>query len=238
VLVKNASELKTAWEESYSHRDNFLFYPNEEIIRFIAKYVRKQLDLNEYQDRKSFSNRPPRLLDLGCGIGRHVIYGHALGCEVYGLDLSSTAVQFAKRWAATVNIPDINERVLAGDVTRLPWQEGFFDIVVSHGVLDSMPILTAQAAVREVSRVLTGDGLFYCDLIASRESLSSNSVPGQVLLTSSQEQGTVQSYFNRQKLDDLMTPHFTLTDLALVHRHDLLNDQSDFRYHIVMKPKQ
>jgi len=30
---------KENWNNSYKNKDNFVFYPNEEIIRFISKYV-------------------------------------------------------------------------------------------------------------------------------------------------------------------------------------------------------
>lgn len=30
------------WDDSYRNRDNILFYPYEEIIRFVSKYIKKE----------------------------------------------------------------------------------------------------------------------------------------------------------------------------------------------------
>jgi hypothetical protein len=56
------------WEDSYKNRDNFLFYPNEEVIRFVSKYLRKRKGLDEFQDI-NLSVDVPNFLDLGCGVG-------------------------------------------------------------------------------------------------------------------------------------------------------------------------
>ena len=35
--------LANEWEKSYKNFDNFLFYPHEEVIRFVSKYIRKKV---------------------------------------------------------------------------------------------------------------------------------------------------------------------------------------------------
>ncbi len=35
-----AENKKEFWEESYLKKDNFVFYPHEEVIRFFSKYIR------------------------------------------------------------------------------------------------------------------------------------------------------------------------------------------------------
>ncbi len=226
---------KPAWENSYSKRDNFLFYPNEEVIRFVSKYVCKQADLGKFEKLGEFSHPMVRWLDLGCGIGRHVVYGSAIGCEAFGIDLSATAIDFARRWASTVGIPNVESRLVVGGAAELPWDDGFFDVVVSHGVLDSMPFETAKVAVNEVSRVLAKHGKFYCDFIASTESLAPDGTAGEAIVSAAHEQGTVQSYFNRDKLDELISSYFSYLDLTLVGRHDLIRDRIRYRFHAVLE---
>lgn len=42
------TNLKSEWEDSYSKRDNYLFHPHEEVIRFVSKYIRKRVGLSQF----------------------------------------------------------------------------------------------------------------------------------------------------------------------------------------------
>jgi 2-polyprenyl-3-methyl-5-hydroxy-6-metoxy-1,4-benzoquinol methylase len=88
---------KTEWDKSYENRDNFVFYPHEEVIRFVSKFIRKKVGLAEFRDVASDISKAC-VLNLGCGIGRHVIYCHDMGLEAYGVDLSDVAVEMAREW--------------------------------------------------------------------------------------------------------------------------------------------
>lgn len=52
---------KDNWNNSYKNRDNFIFYPHEEIIRFVSKYIRKRIGIDEFMDLNSMN----KCLDLG-----------------------------------------------------------------------------------------------------------------------------------------------------------------------------
>ena len=70
----------------YLNRDNFLFYPHEEVIRFVSRYIVKRVGLSEFR----FINpqkETPKIVDIGCGIGRHVFYFLQTGLDGYGIDL-------------------------------------------------------------------------------------------------------------------------------------------------------
>ena len=59
---------KNKWEQSFINKDNYIFYPDEDVIRFVSKYIRKRVGLNDY-DNKLHNIDEIKLLDLGCGIG-------------------------------------------------------------------------------------------------------------------------------------------------------------------------
>ena len=84
--MKQKNKLKKAeWNCSYQHRDNFVFYPQEEVIRFFSKYIRKKVDLdNLINIDPCLESGDIHLLDLGCGIGRHIIFAHEMGLKGYG----------------------------------------------------------------------------------------------------------------------------------------------------------
>ena len=132
-------------------------YPNENIIRFCARLIQKRLTYDKLEIKRPVK----RVLDLGCGNGRHAIYFAREGMEACGIYISSTAIEWAQDWARRENL-EVDFRV--GNIAQLPYPDQHFDVVVSHGVLDHISMDDAKQAVAEVARVLTTGGLFYCDL--------------------------------------------------------------------------
>ena len=192
--MTNLTAKKLEWDKSYENRDNFVFYPHEEIIRFVSKYVRKRIGLNEYEDilpRRDGN----RILDLGCGLGRHVMYLHEMGLNAYGVDLSDAAIRVAQLWGEQKQLPEPAKRIRQGDVRNLPWDDCFFNYAVSHGVLDSMPFEIARAACVELARVMAVGGLFYSDVISGDDSRHAREFSGEEVVTTTHEQGTIQYYF-------------------------------------------
>lgn len=225
---------KPEWEASYKNRDNFVFFPHEEIIRFTSKYIRKRTGLLEFTDIYTASTKP-RLLDLGCGIGRHVIYGHQMGLDTYGIDLSDTAIHVAIEWAAKEGISDPEIRIKQGSTHNLPWESSFFDFVVSPAVLDSMRFEDAVKTMEEVNRVLKKDGFFYCDLISGDDSLHAREFAGEEEVETLQENGTIQSYFNYGKIEKLVGKHFDIIECNLIRNENINTGHYHSRYHIVLK---
>lgn len=83
--------------------------------------------------------RGKRVLDAGCGIGRHAYYAASYGAgEVVAIDLSA-AVETARRNLESFD----NVNVVQGDLLRPPfrtaWNGGGFDLVYSIGVLHHLP---------------------------------------------------------------------------------------------------
>jgi len=225
---------KEAWNSSYAAGDNILFYPHEEVIRFFSKFIRKRIGLNEFFDvSKNASGK--RVLDLGCGIGRHVMYSHEMGLDAYGIDLSETAINVARKWADEKELPEPDVRLIRGDVGCLPWQDGFFYYAVSHGVLDSMPFHIALKACVELARVMEVGGLFYCDLISGDDSAHSREYSGEELITTDHERGTLQYYFNFKAIELMIADVFTIEECNLVRRENVLNGRFSSRYHLVLK---
>jgi SAM-dependent methyltransferase len=115
-------------------------------------------------ERKYFPLTPgQRVLDLGCGEGRHVIAACALdGVDAVGVDLSlddlATARQRMQAFA-TDNGPDTPLfALLAGDALRLPFADATFDAVICSEVLEHIP--DYRAALVEIQRVLKPGGYF------------------------------------------------------------------------------
>lgn len=224
---------RTEWNQSYANMDNFLFYPHEEVIRFFSKFVRKKVGLDRYKDIIPYDPNM-RILDLGCGIGRHVIYCHEMGLNAYGIDLSDNAIKVAHEWGHNIDFPDVAEKVIQGDVLEMPWENGFFRYAISHGVLDSMPFEIARKACKELTRVMSKDGLFYCDVISGDDSKHSREYDGEETVITEHEQGTIQSYFNLKKIHALFDGYFKVEECILGRRENISVGGYSSRYYMVL----
>ncbi len=229
-------DCKSEWNKSYNNKDNFVFYPHEEIIRFVSKNIRKQVSLDKYENVHA-STKVPRILDLGCGIGRHIIYCNAMGLDAYGVDLSTEAVAFASEWAVCNGMNNVGEKIIQGDVRNLCWDDAFFDYVISHGVLDSMSFEIAKEACAEVARIIKPNGLFYCDLISGNDSAHCREFSGEEVVGTSHENGTVQLYFNFSMIQSLFGDFFDFVECNLIRRESVMHGEFTSRYHLVLKGK-
>lgn len=221
---------KEEWELSYLNKDNYVFYPHEEIIRFTAKFIAKRIGLDEV---KYVANPKSKVLDLGCGIGRHIVFLSKLGIDTYGIDLSDEAIKITKKWLLNEGI-ESNGRIFSGSAEELPWKSNMFNFIISHGVLDSMPFSIAQNIITECHRVLSKEGLFYCDLIGDESNLGSN-YNDEIIIDSNHEKGTIQSYFNIEKINQLFGELFKIIEVNKIVNYNVKQDSYRSRYHLVLK---
>jgi SAM-dependent methyltransferase len=103
-----------------------------------------------------------RLLDLGCGAGRHAFEAARRGARVVALDmdkseLSEVTAIFAAM-AEAGEIPDgASGTAVNGDATLLPFPDGSFDKVIAAEVLEHLP--ADQNAMNEIARILRPGGV-------------------------------------------------------------------------------
>ncbi len=100
------------------------------------------------------SLRGRRVLEIGSGAGAHSALFNHRGAEVVALDLTPDRVVTTAR-----KLDQLEPTSLAvqGDARRLPFSDGWFDIVYSNGVLHHSPDI--DRSVSEVYRVLKPGGL-------------------------------------------------------------------------------
>ncbi|ADM72609.1 hypothetical protein GMA19_04855 [Paenibacillus polymyxa E681] len=227
---------KQEWQNSYKNGENHVFFPHEEVIRFFAKYITKRVGLQDYKTIHTHQAQP-RFLDVGCGIGRHIIFSKQMGLDSYGIDLSDEAIMKARAWASSAGIDHIECKIVAGSITKMPWNDGFFQFAGSNGVFDSMNFEIAKEGIRETARVLEKEGLFYCDLISGDDSNHSREFTGEEISGTGHEQGTVQMYYNYSKILDLIGSNFAIEEITMIRNENILTGFFHSRYHLILRKR-
>ena len=106
-----------------------------------------------------------KVLDAGCGYGRNLVHLLRDGAEVFAVDANAEAVGHVKALAAELapGLPGENFQVSA--VEKMPFADGFADVVICNSVLhfarDEKQFL---AMVEELWRVLRPGGMLFCRL--------------------------------------------------------------------------
>jgi ubiquinone/menaquinone biosynthesis C-methylase UbiE len=114
-------------------------------------------------DFRRFPVRPgQRVLDLGCGGGRHAFEVYRRGGNVVAFDLDPTELgpvrgMFAAMRQAGEAGPQVDAIAVSGDATDMPFGDGVFDRVIAAEVLEH--VLDDQRAMNELARVLRPGGL-------------------------------------------------------------------------------
>lgn len=130
-----------------------------------------------------------RLLDLGCGFGRHAFEAARRGAHVVALDAAADEVAgVMATFAAMVEAGELDPvsshaGAVRGDALRLPFGEEVFDRVIASEVLEHIP--ADVTAMGELARVLRPGGTmavtvprFFPELVNWALSHEYHDVPG------------------------------------------------------------
>jgi len=120
------------WNSIYAAKGIFQKKPSVRVLQAIALF--KQNGFN-------------RVLDLGCGTGRHTRSLIDHGFEVNACDSSYEALLMARRL-----IPEAH--FARCDMTSLPYQDGLFDGIICNHVIQHGKMADIRQAVLEMKRVL------------------------------------------------------------------------------------
>jgi ubiquinone/menaquinone biosynthesis C-methylase UbiE len=234
----NIDKLKTKeWNDSYERGENHFFKPCAELVCFVSHYLRRRISWAEFEDVLPGA-QGNRVLDVGCGIGRNLIFGAEWGFEMYGNDLSSRAVEIAREGLGKKKTPNAKDCVIAGDIRSLPWGDKFFAHAFSDRTLDSMRFEFAQEALSEIARVVKPGGYFYCSLISGDQSGYDPNFCGEEVVADGNEIGTFRSFFNRTKVGRLVEPLFEILSCRIHRTSDSMDGTHRGIWHVISRRRQ
>lgn len=143
------------WEEEFYqeggryYERNFGIYrtPHPDLLRFV--------DLLR-------QNQGQRVLDLGCGSGRHVIALAQEGFEVFGIDASERAIQMTQEW---LNEEKLQADLKTGDIfTKLPYPGDYFNGVISTKALNHALAPHIRATIEELQRACRNGAILLIEM--------------------------------------------------------------------------
>jgi len=103
-----------------------------------------------------------RVLDLGCGAGRNLVYLLEKGFDVYGIDCAPKGLEIIKE---RLKKEKRKYSLKLGNVfNNLPYEDNFFDAVISVQVLQHGKINEIKKAIKEIKRILKPRGLIFITL--------------------------------------------------------------------------
>ena len=229
---------KKEWEESFVRGENFIYYPKEETVKFINRFIKKKKSVEEYIQLID-SSQNLTALDFGCGIGRITILLHEFEIEGYGIDISKNAILESHKLAKHFGF-NLENYLQVFDGTKIPFEDNYFDFTISEGVLDSMNFNLAKQLILEIDRV-TKKYLFLSLISAESSHIFSqiennNLFDGEIEVLEAHEKGTIQSLFSKNKIKELIKDtNFKIKwcELHIVKEHNHKYEHG--RWHLVLE---
>ncbi len=108
-----------------------------------------------------------RVLDLGCGTGRHLIYLADLGFEAYGADISETGLRIARK---RLRSRKLEAEIMKCDMKSIPLRDSCFEAVICVRTIYHQKQKEIQKTISEIQRVLKKNGLFLANFHSKRSS--------------------------------------------------------------------
>ena len=136
-----AATLAKKYDFDYWDGDRRINYGGYKYIPGRWESIAKKM-INFYQ-----LNSDSKILDIGCGKG-FLLYDFKKllpDCELFGLDISEYAITNAK--------PEIKDKLTLGSSSKLPWEDNFFDLVISINTFHNLYCYELEKSLLEMERV-------------------------------------------------------------------------------------
>ncbi len=191
---------ENTWENEY--RDPKLISLSNEpakCVKDFVRFIRKDRNLE-------LSNL--NILDLGCGNGKNSFYisEHGLNNKVCGIDISETAIKYAREL-------NNNGNFIKGSIgNKLPFDNESFDIVLDITSSNSLSETERQVYLNEIKRVIKPSGYLFIRTLCKDGDQNAKNL--------------IETFPGKEK-DTYIMPDINLTE-RVWSKEDLLNYYSDF----------
>lgn len=159
-----------------------------------------------------------RVLDLGCGSGRHVVYLARQGFLMTGLDNSPTALRLTGEWAAAERL---EAALVRADMRApLPLAEAGFDALVTTQVIHHARLAGVRRTAAEIGRVVRQGGMLFITvpLTPDPDDEFEAIEPGTLVPITGRERGLPHHFFTTDELCSILPQFRVLQERLLGER--------------------
>lgn len=186
----NINILMSRWDFIFIEGKFKWHEPSENIIKIIEIFKKR---------------KARKILDLGCGAGRHIVYLSRQGFDIYGLDISEEALRHAQFW---LKKECLRGYLIKSDMKMMPFLTSSFDAVISvnviyHTVLDEM-----KKTIYEIYRILKKNGLAFLTFKSDQSSDYAKGIKieeNTYISINKDEKGIPHHFINKREIKKLMS---------------------------------
>lgn len=128
-------------------------YSKEEPEDFVVEFI------------SLLKNNKSRILDVGCGAGRHLLYVKKRRFDAYGIDISKTGLEITKD---RLKQQKMKCNLIRCHMNFLPYTNGSFDAAICINTIYHQKIEGIQRTILEIHRILKTDGLLLVNFLTKR----------------------------------------------------------------------
>jgi SAM-dependent methyltransferase len=131
-----------------------------EVPRFRPVYPDQQVVSWAFRDLDRYATPKTKVLDLGCGAGRHAIFFASEGFDAFACDISAVGLRELDTSAQKKGLVIPTHQTPAHNLSN--YENGAFDAVLCFAVMYYMALDQAEQMIREVFRILRQGGKLCC----------------------------------------------------------------------------
>lgn len=193
------SQSANAWNEIFKQRGIVFTEPHEDMPGIVQLL----------KDRRAST-----ILDLGSGTGRHIVYLARNGFSLFGLDNSSEGIEVTHQWLADEGLAA--DLQLQSMTEKLPYEDAFFDAVISVQVIHHTDRATIREVVQEITRVLKRGGFLFVTVpkLKNQGESFDQVEPNTFIPLDGPEKGLPHHYFTPEELREVFGD-LNITDIHL-----------------------
>ncbi len=132
------------WNNIFKKKGKVFFEPQEDIPQIIKLFKEKGIK---------------KVLDLGCGSGRHTVYLAKSGFDTYGFDIAPVGLKITKDWLKQEKLRA--NLKLGSFFKKLPYKNNFFGAIVAVQAINHGRIKNIRKLIKEMERILKPNGLIF-----------------------------------------------------------------------------
>ncbi len=175
------------WESIFKKKGKVFYKPHED-MRKLASLMK--------------NNKMKRVLDLGCGSGRHTVFLAKLGFEVYGMDSSKSGLKQTREWLKQSPLQASLKN--ASCYEKFPYTDNFFDAIISIQVIHHAKIEDIRFCISEIERTLKPNGIAFITVPKTKKNRFRSQVkmiaPRTFVPLDGDERGLPHYLFNKEIL--------------------------------------